>query len=350
MVPLHFFGRAAGNDGDDGGADSAAKGAQVVRIGLSGLSREMHERLGEAVARVAEELKRPTVVIASGDLSHKLLASGPYGYAPEGPEFDRQLCDALANGDVAAMMALDPDLSEAAAECGLRSFIMMGGALKGAASTLGFASELLSYEGPFGVGYAVAAYELALPESLPIALARRALQSFFERGGRRPKLDTPAIVAFLREQRETPEGAAYFEQLARRRAGAFVSLHEDGALRGCIGTIAPATECVLAEIVHNAVSAALEDPRFPPVQEDELLHLDIKVDVLAPPEPVSDLSMLDAERYGVIVSSGWRRGLLLPALEGVDTPAEQIAIALAKAGIAEDEAYDLERFEVVRYI
>lgn len=380
MVPLHFFGEAASDLG------GAGKGVRVVRIGLSGLSRETHREFGTIVARVAESLDRRTVVVASGDLSHKLLASGPYGYVPEGPAFDKEMCAALASGSVASMIAIDEELSEAAAECGLRSFIMMGGVLENS----DFSAELLSYEGPFGVGYAVAAYVVSsveseqsrataaaseegtgldskaitetdattesataapMPskESLPVALARQTLQSYFELGGKRPTLQTPAIAALLQRYQEDPDSASLYEELASSSAGAFVSLHEHEALRGCIGTIAATQESVLAEIVQNAVSAAREDMRFAPVEQSELPLLDIKVDVLGKAEPVIDRSTLDAERYGVIVTLGYRRGLLLPALEGVDTPEEQIAIALSKAGIAAHEPYELERFEVVRY-
>ena len=134
-----------------------------------------------------------------------------------------------------------------------------------------------------------------------------------------------------------------------RQAGAFVSLHLDGRLRGCIGTIEPTRASLALEIIHNAISAATRDPRFSPVQVDELASLDVSVDVLGEAERVSDRSELDPKRYGVIVASGARRGLLLPDLEGVDTVDYQVSIALRKAWIAESEPYDLYRFEVKRY-
>lgn len=133
------------------------------------------------------------------------------------------------------------------------------------------------------------------------------------------------------------------------RAGAFVSLKKHGDLRGCIGTYLPVHENLAEEIIENAISAATRDPRFPPVEEWELEDLDVSVDVLTPPEPVSDVSALDAKRYGVIVKSGWRTGLLLPDLEGVDTPEHQISICMMKAGIRPGEPYDLYRFEVERH-
>ena len=144
--------------------------------------------------------------------------------------------------------------------------------------------------------------------------------------------------------------AGYPEEMRRRKAGVFVSIHEDGQLRGCIGTFKPTTECIAKEIMQNAVSASSEDPRFPPIEEEELDRLVISVDVLGEIEPVEDVRELDPHRYGVIVSCGGRRGLLLPDLEGVDTAAEQIDIARRKGGISEDEPLTLQRFEVVRHV
>jgi len=128
-----------------------------------------------------------------------------------------------------------------------------------------------------------------------------------------------------------------------------VSLKKHGQLRGCIGTIEPRHENIIEETVNNAVSAGHHDSRFSPVRQDELDDLDISVDVLRPPEPVKGKEDLDPQRYGVIVRSGYRSGLLLPNLEGVNTVEEQIGIAMQKAGISPGEKYDLERFEVVRY-
>ena len=133
-------------------------------------------------------------------------------------------------------------------------------------------------------------------------------------------------------------------------AGTFVSLHDSrGNLRGCIGTIEPQQPTVAQEVIQNAISAATRDPRFPPVQPEELEGLDIKVDVLTEPEPIDSMDQLDPKRYGVIVESDWRRGLLLPDLEGVDTVEYQVDIAMRKAGIRPDEPVQLYRFEVKRY-
>ncbi|MEW6574004.1 MAG: AmmeMemoRadiSam system protein A, partial [Bacillota bacterium] len=122
-----------------------------------------------------------------------------------------------------------------------------------------------------------------------------------------------------------------------------------GLLRGCIGTIEPTQANIVEEVVENAVSAATRDSRFDPVSPAEVPDLDVTVDVLGEPETVSGLDDLDPKRYGVIVSRGSRRGLLLPDLEGIDTPEQQVSIARRKAGIDPEETVKLERFLVTRY-
>jgi len=138
-------------------------------------------------------------------------------------------------------------------------------------------------------------------------------------------------------------------ELTHTRAGVFVSIKKDGQLRGCIGTISPAAESVGMEIIGNAVSAASHDPRFEPVREDELEDLVYSVDVLCEPELVTSDAQLDPGRYGVIVQTGARRGLLLPDLEGIDTVAKQLEVARRKAGIGPNENVKMARFEVVRH-
>ncbi|NLT42730.1 MAG: AmmeMemoRadiSam system protein A [Anaerolineae bacterium] len=134
------------------------------------------------------------------------------------------------------------------------------------------------------------------------------------------------------------------------RAGAFVSLHRgDDTLRGCIGTVEPTAPTLAEEIIQNAISAATRDPRFPPLRPVELEDLVISVDVLSEAEPVDSLDDLDAKHYGVIVQRDWRRGLLLPDLEGVETAQQQVAIAMQKAGISPHEEISLFRFMVHRH-
>lgn len=338
MIPLRFL-------------HEFCRDFRVVRIGLSGLPASAHYRLGRCIAQTAEKLGRRTVFIASGDLSHKLAESGPYGFAPEGPEFDRQVTQAMRDGDFGSFLSFDADFCDAAAECGLRSFQIMAGALDG----LAVKPKLLSYEGPFGVGYGVAAFAVVGKDE-----SRRFLEAYEKRrrerlGARKAGEDAYARLArisietYVKTGKRAELPADLPEEMRTVRAGTFVSLKKDGRLRGCIGTIEPATGCVGEEILRNAVSAGTQDPRFDPVEEGELCDLVYSVDVLSAPRPVQSAAELDAKRYGVIVTKGRRRGLLLPDLAGVDTPEEQIDIAKRKAGIPQEESCSLERFEVTRH-
>lgn len=159
-----------------------------------------------------------------------------------------------------------------------------------------------------------------------------------------------ALETFLSEGRVAiPAGLPAVPQLPPR-AGVFVSLHDrEGNLRGCVGTFLPTRSTVWEEIALNAVAAATHDPRFPPVHPDELPRLHIKVDILSLPEPVTALDELDPRRYGILVTNGARRGLLLPDIPGVETVEQQLAIARQKAFIEPDEPVEIYRFTVQRF-
>lgn len=316
---------------------------RFVRIGLSGLPPEDHRLLGELISQTADELNRKCVIIASGDWSHKLTPDGPYGFVPEGPIFDEQLAEVLSSGNLNRLFHMDEKVCENAAECGLRSFQIMAGALKNKS----FTSELLSYEGPFGVGYGISAFEVdetpaSSKEEAEIEEATHGFDPLVE-------LARQTIDEFVASGNVISIPKDFPEEYRHRKAGVFVSLHEKGMLRGCIGTIEPRHHSIAEEVITNAISAATSDPRFPPVEPEELDYLEYSVDVLGDAEPVDSLIELDPRRYGVIVTHGRKRGLLLPDLEGVDTAMDQVAIAKQKAGIAPGENAKLERFEVIRH-
>lgn len=338
MVPLYFV-------------NQYWTGYRLVRVGLSGLPLTAHYRLGQCIQAVAQSLGRNTVVIASGDLSHKLKEDGPYGYQEEGAAYDARIMDVMGRGAFGELLEFSEDFCGKAAECGHRSFTIMAGAF----DRTGVEAERFSYEGPFGVGYGICAY-------LPCGNdeARNFLEQYVERERKKilarreqedpyVRLARYTIEAFV-ETGNVPEMPCGLpEELYHSRAGAFVSIKEDGRLRGCIGTIQAVRGSLAEEIMHNAVSACSEDPRFSPVEDWELDRLTISVDVLGDTEKISSPEELDVSRYGVIVTRGARRGLLLPNLEGVDTIEQQIAIAKQKAGIKDHESVELERFEVIRH-
>ncbi len=338
MVPLHFVNKYYTD-------------YKLVRIGISGLSFMEHYEFGRCISETAEMLGRKVVFIASGDLSHMLKDEGPYGYSDEGPEFDKEVTEAMSSGDFMRFLTFDEEFCEAAAECGLRSFIMMAGVLDGKDVN----PELLSYEGPYGVGYAVASFEvtgeneerhfgelynkkeeerlniLKENEDEYVRLARKTLESYVLQGD---KIERPDVLP---------------AEMLDNRAGVFVSLKMNGQLRGCIGTVSATTASIADEIIQNAISAGFEDPRFNPVTKKELNKIQYSVDVLKESEPIESINSLDVKKYGVIVRKGMKSGLLLPNLDGVDTPGEQVNIALKKAGINPDDNYTMERFEVIRH-
>ena len=326
---------------------------KLVRIGLSGLPLTDHYTLGKMVAEAANRLERRIVFVASGDLSHKLQNYGPYGFAPEGPVYDERIMDVCSRGAFGELFDFDETFCEKAAECGHRSFVIMAGALDG----LAVKAAQLSHEDVTGVGYGICTFYPAGEDDSRHFLAQH-LQKV--RNSLRDKRD--ASDPYVRLARETVEQYVLEHRKPRvkdmtdlppemlhQQAGAFVSIHEHGRLRGCIGTIAPVTESLAQEIIDNAVSAATRDPRFNPITPDELEWLEISVDVLGEPEEISSRDELDVKRYGVIVTSGSRRGLLLPDLDGVDTVDQQVDIAMRKGGISPRDKYRLERFKVIRH-
>jgi AmmeMemoRadiSam system protein A/AmmeMemoRadiSam system protein B len=306
---------------------------KVVTLGYSFLPNDDHLRFGACIRAAIDQVGRRVAFIASGDLSHRLKPQAPAGFNPEAHVFDEQVVDALRSNAPERIVTIDFGLRRLAGECGYRSMLVA----IGAGSELPPACEVLSYEAPFGVGYLVAQLtkEPAGADiekiSLP-SLAREAVETFVRSG------------EILSPRRPT-------EELLTTRAPCFVSLKTlNGELRGCIGTIEPARDTLAEEIVANAISAAINDPRFDPVRPEELSNLRYSVDVLFPPEEAV-MDDLDPSAYGVIVEdkTGGRRGLLLPDIPGIDNAQQQVEIAARKAGIARDEPVRLYRFKVERF-
>lgn len=325
---------------------------KTVRIGLSGLPLSQHYMLGQCIQKAAELCGRNIVVIGSGDLSHKLKEDGPYGFQKEGPEYDSRIMEVMGAAAFDQLFDFTEEFCDKAAECGHRSFVILAGTL----DRLAVKAEKLSHEGTFGVGYGVCTYEVEgrAPER---DFLRQYEEKIAEEVKRRKesedayvRLARQTIEAYVGERRQISIPKDLPEEMYESRAGVFVSLKEEGRLRGCIGTITPVQKSIAEEIIANAISASTKDPRFHPVQSDELDKLVYSVDVLGTPEAITSPDELDVKRYGVIVTKGRKRGLLLPNLDGVDTVEDQITIAKQKAGISTyDDDVQLERFEVVRH-
>lgn len=342
----------------------------LVRISLSGLGLNDHYTFGKFIKKVSDVSNKKIVFIASGDLSHYQKEDGPYGYRPEGPKYDDMLMETLRKGDLSELLSFDSHFLNRAGECGHRSFCIMAGAIYDEELDI----QVLSHEAPFGVGYGFASFRNKKKNQnfssfLWEAAMLMELERYHAAGTSRFTAQMEAAIMESQDKdkyvllaRRTINSLILGEELPdeneeelptemkNTRAGSFVSIHKNGDLRGCIGTILATRKSLAAEIIANAVSAATRDPRFPKITAEELPFLEINVDVLSEPEIVAGPDDLDAKKYGVIVQNGNRLGVLLPDLEGVDTVDEQISIAKRKAGIGENETVELLRFSVERHI
>lgn len=280
MVPLYFV-------------NQYYDGYRLVRVGLSGLSLAEHYRAGLLIQKTAEQLGRRTVIIASGDLSHRLKEDGPYGYKEEGPAYDKRIMVTMGRASFGELLEYPESFCEKAGECGHRSFTIMAGCLDRRAVE----AHRLSYEGPFGVGYGICTYTVTGTDE-----ARAFLKRYEEKQHRKAVEDKGREDIYVR--------------LARKS---------------------------LETYIRTGKSLTLSRA------EEELERLVYSVDVLGEPEAITSKEELDVKKYGVIVTKGRKRGLLLPDLDGVDSVEEQIAIARRKAGIREEDEVSLERFEVIRH-
>jgi MEMO1 family protein len=344
VVPLYFLAEAYSD-------------FKLVAMSSSNLPLPLLYQAGVLIREAAGRLGRRVVLVASGDQSHKVNQESPYGTCPEGSQYDSQVVASLQQADLVRLLSIDSQVRQKAAECGYRSLVMMCGAFGSQA----IRSEVYNYEAPYGIGYCVAAVtpdpagETAGGDPWVEALARsRGEQEKLQHTASAPvRIARMTLESYVRDRRRV--AAADFRSwpdagfLFGRRGGVFVSLKKFGELRGCIGTTAATTASLADEIIQNALSAGLHDPRFEPVQPDELADLVYSVDVLGDAENVAGKQDLDPAIYGVIVRNGSRSGLLLPDLEGVDSVDEQLAIACRKAGIRAGESYEMMRFTVTRY-
>ncbi|MBI5071481.1 AmmeMemoRadiSam system protein B [Candidatus Falkowbacteria bacterium] len=128
----------------------------ILPMGYSMLDFKTHFNFGDLLKEIILNEEQKIAIIASGDLSHRLTKDAPAGYSARGKEFDEKLTELIANKNTAGILKMDADLVEKAGECGLRSILILLGLLE----RINYTPEILSYEGPFGVGYLVANFKL----------------------------------------------------------------------------------------------------------------------------------------------------------------------------------------------
>lgn len=322
---------------------------KLVSVSLSGLGGKDHYRFGMALRDALRAYSEDTVIIASGDLSHKVSEASPYGFAEEGPIFDKTVRRFLLEENVTGFLGFDPALKEKAAQCGLDAYRTLLGTLDG----FDFTVNIHSYEAPFGIGYLTAS--LYCGKAKESVWTQYAAEEEIHHRERREQESPPvqlarkAVAEYLKDNKEIGVPPETPKELTENSGGVFVSFQNDGHLRGCVGTTAATHPNLAMEIICNAVGAAAKDPRFAPIRREELTELTVFVDILSDAEEITDQNDLDPKKYGIIVENRGKQGVLLPDLPGIDTPAEQIRAAREKAGIHPWHKLKIKRFTVTRY-
>ena len=338
MVPLYFIRKYYDN-------------FKIVVVGLSGLSYIVHFKMGQIINKAIENTNKNVVYIASGDLSHKLQEDGPYGYIEEGTIYENKIVQISKNAAFEKLLATNPNLCEKAAVCGHKSFIIMSGAI----NKKKLDTTFYSHEDVTGVGYEILSYYITEDDekndylNIYLNQEKERLERYYNYADDYILLAKKTIDEYIKNNNIIEIRYNINKELLDNKAGVFVSIHKHNRLRGCIGTIISTKDNIAEEIITNAISAATRDFRFDPITVDELDYLEINVDVLTKPIVIQSINELDPKKYGVIVSSGFKRGVLLPDLENVDTVEEQLSIAKSKGNITNNEDVIIEKFEVIRH-
>jgi hypothetical protein len=297
---------------------------KFVPIVLSHTNAAIYRSIGIAIAKAIKDTGKEVVIVASGDMNH-------YESQKVTHTKDRQAIESILKLEPVELLQRVHDFNISMCGYGTAACLIYAAKEFGPVKT-----ELVKYQTSGDitqdftavVGYAGIIFK-RVKESAPVRLARETVEGFISRG-------------------EVPHPKTIPVEM-KGKAGVFVSLHKHDELRGCIGTIEPTEPNIAQEVIRNAVAASTGDPRFNQVTAAELPELEYSVDILTEPEEIKSEKDLDPKKYGAIVESGWRRGLLLPDLEGVDTVARQLEICRMKAGIGPKEPVKLYRFEVKRY-
>lgn len=321
---------------------------KVIPICTSGRNGKDHYRFGILLREAILQSESNVVIIASGDLSHRLTKNSPSGYDESGVNFDKTIRKLLLAEDPKGFLTIDPKEKEKAEQCALDTYRVVLGTLDG----FSFIPRILSYEAPTGIGYLAA--ELTRGKAKESALTQFLAEEdmrYEERKVQAPipvRLAQTAIVNYLNGEKKFDLPQDLPAELTENQGGVFVTLTNDGQLRGCLGSIRPTHPTLAEEIMNSAVCAA-KDSHFAPIRHDEIKDLTITVDILNEPEDILDRNELDPQKYGIIVENRGKVGVMLPNEIGIETVEDQIKTARAKAGIHPWHRLKIQRFTTTRY-
>ena len=319
----------------------------TVLIGLNYPGEPGLAELGEAIAGAARRMDRRVAVVASGDMSHRLQPGAPAGFHPRAKEFDHAFIECLRVGDYRQLLKFNSELQDLAAEDAVDSTLVAASAVNWNAA----GHEVLSYEGPFGVGYGVAILYQPPPENASASARETGTREndVTETGNALVRVARRSLEAVFRSEVEKPAMPA--AGILGERHGVFVTIRGPRRkLRGCVGTLTPRFMNTVEETWHVARDAAFHDGRFAPVGAHELEQLRFEVSVLSPLEETASKAELDPQRYGVVLATeDGRRGVLLPDIKEIRTVEQQLTLARCKGGIGESEPVRIQRFAVKKF-
>lgn len=316
----------------------------LVRVSPSGLPLLDHYKMGELIKRAANDLSRRAVVIASGDLSHQEV--GDTGFAEEKKDYDRLIVSSFSGANFCELLTVKPNLYFKSRQCGHKAFVMMAGVLDRSEVK----SSVVSYEIPHESGLICAEF-IAKGDNSSRAFA----QYYLTRESLRVKEDLVASDPYASLARKAIEYYVNFHSrlplpnplspiLRKPSQGVFVTIREYGSIYSSLGSMKPLENNLANEIISNAILAATNSGINRALKDTDFPYLRVQVDLLSPLEKVDSSLDLDPIKYGVVVVSSGRRGLILPRLEGIYTAESQLEFAKRKAGILVGDEVDIYRF------
>lgn len=341
MVPLYYINKELKTD------------YKIIRVSISGLSLLSHYELGKYIKEASEKLGRRTVVIASGDLSHRLSERGHLGYLKEGAIYDSMLCAAFKKSDFLTLFGFEEEIILNVAECILKSAVVMAGTLDGKNAV----ADFLSYESTFGVGLATCCFRiLDQDENNENRQFDKILKAKIHTALEEKDFPDDAFLKLARLAVETyvfdrhiitvdEAGDIITDALKAQQAGVFISLKINGKLRGCVGTYTASCDNLAEEIIANSIAACCNDLRFKPVEIEELDVLSYEVDVIGDFDHIQNLNQINVKKHGLFVSLGNKNGIIMPNVDGLKSPGQQLEICLKQAGLKTGEAYHMYRFK-----
>lgn len=335
IIPMYFI-------------DKKLSDYKIIQITCGEFSKFELYKIGMIIKKAVEESESKAVCIASGELSHRLTEDGPYGYTPEGKNFDVEIQSLLKNGDVLNIYNMDNMKIDAAGTCGMNPLYTMLGVMNGNEVK----GNILSYEGPFGIGYAVIDFSLSKTEinmyEQIINEKNKKFQNRLEDETIYAKLARESLTKFLMEGIKIEVPSYVTDEMIQNKAGVMISIMKDRKIVANSGYYLPRADNIAEEIINCAINLTSVNVNQTGFGIKDLEDIDIYVETITDVEKVS-IEELNPEEYGVYVRSGMKSGMFFPRIPGVETSEQQLNAALQQGNISSFDDYIIKRFKVTSH-